>query len=145
MSRSLTAQDRSSLIKLASDLPKGSPERKAILAGLTSRTATGSTVLNQFVDGIARKVAQKHGGKLVQDAHLTKTHGDVVEVWVGMMTPLLDDQFTNSETGELDEAGYAEAHAICESLAKAFGVPRTWVDFETMDSVGYIFGVRVVN
>jgi len=34
MSRTLTAQDRSSLIRLASDLPKGSPERKAILAGL---------------------------------------------------------------------------------------------------------------
>ena len=34
MSRSLNASDRSSLIKLASDLPKGSPERKAILAGL---------------------------------------------------------------------------------------------------------------
>ena len=34
MSRSLTAQDRSSLIKLASSLPAGSAERKAILAGL---------------------------------------------------------------------------------------------------------------
>ena len=34
MSRSLTASDRSSLIKLASDLPPGSAERKAILAGL---------------------------------------------------------------------------------------------------------------
>ena len=33
MSRSLTAQDRSSLIRLASSLPAGSPERKAILAG----------------------------------------------------------------------------------------------------------------
>ncbi len=34
MSRSLTAPDRSSLIRLASSLPAGSPERKAILAGL---------------------------------------------------------------------------------------------------------------
>jgi hypothetical protein len=34
MSRTLTAQDRASLIKLASSLPSGSPERKAILAGL---------------------------------------------------------------------------------------------------------------
>ena len=34
MSRTLTASDRSALIKLASTLPKGSPERKAILAGL---------------------------------------------------------------------------------------------------------------
>lgn len=34
MSRNLTAFDRSSLIRLASSLPAGSPERKAILAGL---------------------------------------------------------------------------------------------------------------
>jgi hypothetical protein len=32
--RTLTASDRSALIKLASSLPAGSPERKAILAGL---------------------------------------------------------------------------------------------------------------
>ena len=34
MSRSLTAQDRSTLIKLAAELPVGSEERRAILAGL---------------------------------------------------------------------------------------------------------------
>ena len=34
MSRTLTASDRSSLIRLASSLPAGSPERKTILAGL---------------------------------------------------------------------------------------------------------------
>jgi hypothetical protein len=34
MSRSLTASDRSALIRLASGMPKGSPERRAILAGL---------------------------------------------------------------------------------------------------------------
>lgn len=36
MSRKLTASDRKSLIRLASSLPQGSPERKAILAGLKS-------------------------------------------------------------------------------------------------------------
>ena len=34
MSRKLTASDRKSLIRLASKMEKGSPERKAILAGL---------------------------------------------------------------------------------------------------------------
>ena len=34
MSRTLTAADRSALIRLASTMEKGSPERKAILAGL---------------------------------------------------------------------------------------------------------------
>lgn len=41
--RTLTASDRSALIKLASSLPAGSPERKAILAGLrgsSNKTAT---------------------------------------------------------------------------------------------------------
>ena len=36
MALNLTAQDRSSLIRLASNLPVGSPERRAILAGLKS-------------------------------------------------------------------------------------------------------------
>ena len=36
MSRTLTAQDRSSLIRLASSLPMGSPERKSVL-GLAKR------------------------------------------------------------------------------------------------------------
>lgn len=36
MSRTLTAADRSRLIRLASSLPKGSDERRAILAGLKS-------------------------------------------------------------------------------------------------------------
>lgn len=36
MSRFLTASDRKNLIRLASELPQGSPERRAILAGLIS-------------------------------------------------------------------------------------------------------------
>lgn len=40
MSRNLTAQDRASLIRLASLLPEGSSERKAILAGLDKTAAT---------------------------------------------------------------------------------------------------------
>lgn len=36
MPRTLTAQDRASLIRLASSLPVGSAERRAILAGLAS-------------------------------------------------------------------------------------------------------------
>lgn len=40
MSRSISAQDRSSLIKLASSLPAGSSERKVILAGLVRADST---------------------------------------------------------------------------------------------------------
>lgn len=39
MPRSLTASDRKNLIRLASDLEKGTPERRAILAGLGADTA----------------------------------------------------------------------------------------------------------
>jgi hypothetical protein len=41
--RNLTASDRSALIKLASSLPEGSPEKKAILAALqgSSKAASG--------------------------------------------------------------------------------------------------------
>ena len=42
MSRNLTASDRKSLIKLASTMPVGSPERKAILKGL-SKTKVASS------------------------------------------------------------------------------------------------------
>ena len=35
MARHLTASDRKRLIKMASTMPKGSPDRKAILAGLS--------------------------------------------------------------------------------------------------------------
>ncbi len=53
MSRSLTAQDRSSLIRLASSLPSGSAERKAILAGLTgSKTAMRGEVGVTEVDEV---------------------------------------------------------------------------------------------
>ena len=40
MSRKLTASDRKNLIRLASEMPKGSDERKAILAGLASLKKT---------------------------------------------------------------------------------------------------------
>ena len=49
MSRRLTASDRKSLIKLASELPKGSDTRRAILAGLNK-------VANRpWMDGVTRR------------------------------------------------------------------------------------------
>lgn len=51
MSHTLTAQDRASLIRLASSLPVGSEERKVILAGLEkSASMMGNDILNSFVD-----------------------------------------------------------------------------------------------
>ena len=67
-SRNVTASDRSALIKLASSLPSGSPERKAILAGLEGssnkkasgvpgvhiKNQTGKKVnIEQFIQGFS--------------------------------------------------------------------------------------------
>ena len=44
MSKNLTASDRKALIRLASSLPAGSPERRAILAGLQKGASTRGDV-----------------------------------------------------------------------------------------------------
>lgn len=51
MAKTLTATDRKALIKLASLLPVGSPERKAILAGLEKTSSRmGVELFTSFVD-----------------------------------------------------------------------------------------------
>ena len=49
MPRKLTASDRKNLIKLASSLPKGSPERKAILAGLKVSGSNRSKTIGSWI------------------------------------------------------------------------------------------------
>jgi len=49
MSRKLTASDRSALIRLASTMPVGSPERKAILASLNWQS--GGSRIDSMTDG----------------------------------------------------------------------------------------------
>ena len=53
MAKTLTASDRKSLIRLASSLPAGSPERRAILASLkqVKATAPGSKTAADFTWG----------------------------------------------------------------------------------------------
>ena len=61
MSRELTASDRASLIRLASSLPAGSEERRAILSGLRSASPDLEADLEkirQKIDGLS-----KHLGK----------------------------------------------------------------------------------
>lgn len=54
MSRNLTASDRKSLIKLASSLEKGSPERRAILAGLEAVGHSAGTAQSRLGAGRPR-------------------------------------------------------------------------------------------
>lgn len=62
MSRKLTASDRKSLIRLASELPKGSPERKAILAGLTKTSAKKLPGFPGLVWEDSRGYLEENGG-----------------------------------------------------------------------------------
>jgi len=59
MSKTLTASDRKSLIRLASSLPAGSPERRAILAGLQK----GAALLGPRRD-FARRASKRTAGKV---------------------------------------------------------------------------------
>lgn len=68
MSRTLTAADRKRLIKMASTMPVGSPERKAVLKGLSKSAAS--------VDALRRKVED-----LFYDYNLTV--GDEYEEYDG--------------------------------------------------------------
>ena len=66
MSRSLTAQDRSSLIRLASSLPEGSPEKKAILAGLAGKTASDRMEAFEEVEGFVARLRRDPAWKDVR-------------------------------------------------------------------------------
>ena len=81
MARNITASDRKALIRLAGTMPKGSPERKAILAGLAgverSRPALAG-VLKKDID----KVEGANSADELKDAvtdflfHLSEYLGD---------------------------------------------------------------------
>ena len=72
MSRSLTASDRKSLIRLASSLPAGSPERRAILAGL-GQGSRASRRPAFHKEGSPREF-QKAVDALVEAAHKVSLH-----------------------------------------------------------------------
>jgi hypothetical protein len=59
MARNLTASDRSALIRLASTLPVGSPQRKAILSGLTKTSAEKGDLYFEGGDGEKRTLWKK--------------------------------------------------------------------------------------
>ena len=65
MSRTLTASDRRSLIRLASTMEKVSPERKAVLVGLSKTSALKTAKLSDFEKKHIK--AMKGQIKLVED------------------------------------------------------------------------------
>ena len=61
MSRTLTAADRSALIRLASTMPVGTPERKAILKGLSKRAGLVGDQDSEFNMRSARPMTPRIG------------------------------------------------------------------------------------
>lgn len=142
MSRSLTASDRSSLIKLASSLPAGSAERKVILAqigGKASRTASSPNALTRHATKLAESVAKKYRGFLTQPVVFTPEGGAGIEVAVTMMTPVLQNIFDSGEYRDMPPEGEFEAEDISKDLARAFGGELSSMAWEADDQVGYIF------
>lgn len=58
MSRTLTAKDRSSLLRLASSLPKGDAFRRSILSGLSKVSSDEINVTGSGRDEWAEKVSR---------------------------------------------------------------------------------------
>lgn len=86
MSRSLTASDRSILIRLASSLPAGSAERKAILAGLSKNSATDFELDGwQGHDGVTfeKYSPERVSKELAEVKKKTKKIESFVKVFVG--------------------------------------------------------------
>jgi hypothetical protein len=63
MSRRLTASDRSALIRLASTLPVGSSERRAILAGLAGTQSHTASLSWREVVGVPLDANTKRGAQ----------------------------------------------------------------------------------
>lgn len=86
MARALTAADRSRLIKLASKMPVGSPERKAILAGLSKSDA--EKVKGMLVKYIEQTHKMASGSKEARYRSWGKsTSADVMNNWRSKDTP----------------------------------------------------------
>ena len=74
--KTLTASDRSALIRLASELPKGSEERRAILAGLkVSKDLPTHIEINKDVWNFIKKLTDKTSTIEPSLAELSKTSG----------------------------------------------------------------------
>ena len=92
MPRTLTAADRSALIRLAATMGKGSPERKAILAGLEKAAedhVAFNDSLKKLLKGLkrdtgAKKIKQTYkgkGGEAARSQQLVEWSGATLGIW----------------------------------------------------------------
>jgi hypothetical protein len=102
MSRSLTASDRSALIRLASTLPKGSDERRVILAGLQEANIT-KDVLTDVVRTLERASATARTRKAPRSLQTP------LKRWTSQAKKLLDEanQFLANPSYTFDAMKFA--------------------------------------
>lgn len=106
MSRRLTAADRSALIRLASTMPVGSDERKAVLTGLRRTAALGNRVT---LDGIVK-------GYIEGPTRQLEMFGPLVPVatWAKAMLQGLDPETTYNDFSVATVARWLKAMGVTE-------------------------------
>ena len=100
MSRALTAQDRSSLIRLASSLSAGSAERKAILAGLSKNSADETPA----VKALMRDLGRING---VPNVYITDTRNDGYYHLRVVLTPKEGRNEMGGQSGKVVDLEYS--------------------------------------
>ena len=122
MSRNLTASDRTSLIKLASSLPAGSPERKAILAGLTKISYDQSLVKYRVVPPKGALKAWLDHGDIggVDRSHVGK------KIWQGTVSASQVEEFTKGLQimGEYADADFDQQLEDIEERIRELGYEK---------------------
>jgi len=154
VSRSLTASDRKSLIRLASTLPKGSPERKVILAGLIKAASMddfSSRIANRDFIDVDREGRGKGSPKAVLDylgfdiaVRLDKKGKAFIRDNNDLIGPALSEnslrhwlsEYLYEEAGYVGEVAEDEAgmRAYKEALRKAKEAGRARIKVESVTS-----------
>ncbi len=142
MSKTLTAADRSSLIRLASSLPAGSAERRVILAGLqkTARLDDELEALVERVTGVesghvlAERVFQvrlSNGSEVGVELALTwDEYGDTLHFHIFWRSPdFMGEEWKLHEwtpKGSPTEKEIKKEVATAKAKFKAFKWPKSW-------------------
>lgn len=122
MARHLTAADRSALIRLASTLPAGSEERKAILAGLEKASRSRMLQKVQKMTDAQRKrlsfddviALNREQYQPAVDAIVRKVTSDIANA-VNAAARKLDIFYIDTISGELRESPY-KAQGLLEQV-----------------------------
>ena len=96
--KTLTAADQTSLVRLASSLPKGSDERRAILAGLKAARGIGMDPIREWKGGDDATKAKVIGGQIERASDILR----MVKI-MGQKTPGVDTGKVTSIVRSLDD------------------------------------------